>query len=185
MAAEAFRDDPRWPAGAERLLDAGQVAEALDDQARRLAAVLPVDAEVSFLALMKGGMYPTIALSRRLERALAVDYVHATRYRDRTRGGDIEWVHWPEPARLAEHVVVVDDIFDEGHTMAAVVERLKADGHRRVTTAVLALKRHERGLPRDWVDDHALEVPDRYVFGCGMDYRGLWRQLDDIWALPA
>lgn len=185
MAVEAVRRDPCWPSGAERLIGAGQVAAALDDQARRLAARLPADVDVSLVALMKGGMYPTVALSRRLERALAVDYVHATRYRDRTQGGDIEWVHWPDPARLGDYVVVVDDIFDEGHTMAAVVERLKSDGHLRVMTAVLALKRHDRGLPRDWVDDHALEVPDRYVFGCGMDYRGLWRQLDDIWALPA
>lgn len=182
---EAENPDPHWPTGAECLYSSSEIARALDTQARRLAAAVVPGEVLSMVALMKGGMYPAIELSRRLERALRIDYVHVTRYREATRGGELHWAHWPDDLPLDGHVILVDDIFDEGFTMAAVAERLREQGATRITTAVLARKRHDRGLSRDWVDDHALEVPDRYVFGCGMDYRGLWRQLDSVWALPS
>lgn len=182
---DRVEDHPRWPSGAECLFTPDQVARALDAQADRIGQSVGRDDVLSIIALMKGGMYPAVELSRRLGEALRIDYVHATRYREATSGGEIHWEHWPQDLSLGDHVVLVDDIFDEGYTMAAVSERLREQGVRDVTTAVLVRKQHERGLERDWVDDHALEVPDRYVFGCGMDYQGLWRQLDGIWALPA
>ena len=79
---------------------------------------------------MKGGMYPAVELSRRLGGALRMDYVHATRYREATSGGEIHWQHWPDSLELGDHVVLVDDIFDEGYTMAAVAERLRCAGRR-------------------------------------------------------
>lgn len=174
-----------WPDGAECLFTPEDVSRALDAQAERVARLVGEGEVLSMVALMKGGMYPAIELSRRIDSALRIDYVHATRYREATSGGEIHWQHWPANLSPADHVVLVDDIFDEGHTMAAVTQRLREQGVDQVTTAVLVRKRHDRGLDRDWVDDHALEVPDRYVFGCGMDYQGLWRQLDGIWALPS
>lgn len=185
MAVEEPAQNPRWPAGAECLFEPGAVARALDAQAERLAVFAESSEVPCLVALMKGGMYPAVELSRRLTGALRLDYVHATRYREATRGGEIDWVHWPDELPSRSHIVLVDDIFDEGHTMAAVVDRFRRRGVERISTVVLARKQHRRGLPRDWVDDAALEVPDRYVFGCGMDYRGLWRQLDAIWALPS
>lgn len=182
---ESPTSNRHWPAGAECLFDAGQVASALDAQAERVGRLAGPDELISVVALMKGGMYPAIELTRRLPNALCFDYVHATRYREATRGGEIHWQHWPDELTPGDRVVLVDDIFDEGYTMQAVFERLREQGVANITTVVLARKQHQRGLDRDWVDDHAMEVPDRYVFGCGMDYQGLWRQLDAIWALPA
>lgn len=182
---DSLHDNPRWPAGAECLFGAEEVSRALDAQAERIGRLVEADEVLSVIALMKGGMYPAVELSRRLGSALRIDYVHATRYREATSGGEINWKHWPEDLSLGDQVILVDDIFDEGHTMAAVLKRLHEQGVQHVTTAVLVRKQHDRGLDRDWVDDHALEVPDRYVFGCGMDYQGLWRQLDAIWALPS
>lgn len=172
-----------WPEKAERIVSAEQVSAAMDQQARRLEAMLPVDEAVTVVALMNGGMYPTVELTRRICRPLRFEYVHATRYRGQKTGSEIDWVYMPACERLLGHVLLIDDIFDEGYTMDAVRERLLADGVADVTTAVLALKRHDRGLARDRVDDFALEVPDRYVFGCGMDLHGYWRQLDEIWAV--
>lgn len=174
-----------WPEGAQSLFTPEEVSHAFDAQAERIARLVGSNDVLSLIALMKGGMYPAIELGRRLDRALRIDYVHASRYREATSGGAIHWQHWPENFCPGDHVVLVDDIFDEGYTMQAVVNRLQEQGVQHVTTAVLVRKQHDRGLDRDWVDDHALEVPDRYVFGCGMDYQGLWRQLDGIWALPS
>lgn len=169
------------PEGAERLFDAAEVAAAYDALAERLDAVLP-DGPILLLTVMNGGLFPAVELARRLDRPLAMDYVHATRYRGGTRGGEIDWIRWPQLPEASQPVLLVDDIFDEGHTLAAVRERIAAQ--HPVTTAVLALKRHERGLPRDWIDHYGLEVPDRYVFGCGMDHAEQWRELPEIWALP-
>lgn len=171
-----------WPVGAERILDATTVADALSAQAQRLEQRLSAHERVTLMVLMNGGLYPAVELARRLKRPLLMDHVHATRYRGRTSGGELHWGRRPAPVDGA--VLLVDDIFDEGHTLKAVREQLLADGAEEVITAVLTVKAHDRGLPRDWVDDAALTVPDRYVFGCGMDWQGYWRQLDEIWALP-
>ena len=173
----------QWPAGAVRIVRKADVALALDGQAARLTDRLRDRERVTLLTLMNGGLYPAVELARRMQRPLLMDYVHATRYRGRTSAGDLHWVRWPE--RLTGTVLLVDDIFDEGYTLQAVREKLLQEGTEDVLTAVLTVKDHDRGLARDWVDDAALSVPDRYVFGCGMDWRGYWRQLDEIWALPA
>jgi hypoxanthine phosphoribosyltransferase len=170
-----------WPKGAECLIEPESVARALDAQADRLARRLTGHSDVTLMVLMNGGMWPGLELARRLDRPFRLDHVRASRYREALEGAEIEWGHWPE--RVQGTVVLIDDIFDEGHTMDAVAKRLRADGAEEVVTLAMALKQHDRGLPRDHIDDAAFEVPDRYVFGCGMDWKGLWRQLDGVWAL--
>ena len=174
--------DAAWPAGARLLYDADRVAAAVADQAGRLAPVLETRNPL-VLAVMTGGMFPTGELTRHFRFPLTVDYVHASRYRGETTGSDLHWSRAPGEGVAGRHVLVVDDIFDEGTTLEAVVQRCREQGAADVTTAVLVRKLHDRGLPRDWIDDHALDVPDAYVFGCGMDYHEHWRHLPDIWAL--
>ncbi len=172
-----------WPKEAECLIAADAIGRAMDAQARRLEERLWQHERVTLMVLMNGGLYPAVELARRMQRPLLMDHVHATRYRGRTSGGSLHWGRWPSSVQGT--VLLVDDIFDEGHTLQAVRAKLLEDGADAVVTAVLTVKQHDRGLPRDWVDDAALVVPDRYVFGCGMDWQGYWRQLDAIWALPA
>ncbi|MCA1779594.1 MAG: hypoxanthine-guanine phosphoribosyltransferase [Xanthomonadaceae bacterium] len=169
------------PPNSTRLFDADQVQAAYDDLASRLNDSLP-DKEVMLLPVMTGGLFAAVELARRVRRPLQIDYVHASRYRGQTRGAKIQWLRWPELPHESRTILLVDDIFDEGYTLQAIRDRLQ--GHCQVVTAVLVRKQHARGLPRDWVDHHALEVPDRYVFGCGMDYREYFRELPEIWALP-
>ena len=169
------------PDGAECLFDENAVRSAYDSLAQRLEAALP-SGEVLMLTVMTGGLFPAVELASRLDRSMQIDYVHATRDRGAIRGGEIEWVRWPKLSDSRRTILLVDDIFDEGNTLAAVRDRLS--DHHDVITAVLARKLHDRGLPRDWVDHYGLDVPDRYVFGCGMDYQEHWRELPAIWALP-
>ncbi len=171
-----------WPEGAQRIIDARTVAQALDRQAERLERRMGGEPAL-VLAVMTGGMYPAVELSRRLKLPLRLDYVHATRYRGGTSGGEVDWVRKLDRLPMDRPVVLVDDIFDEGYTLEAIATHLLHLGVPELITAVLCRKMHDRGLPRDSVSDWALEVPDRYVFGCGMDYHGYWRQLDEIWAL--
>lgn len=171
--------------GAREIVPPAEVERAVTAQAERLAPVLSAR-NPQVVVAMNGGLYYAAALTRRWHFPMTLDYVHATRYRGTTRGSRLHWER-PLPASAigGRHVVLLDDIFDEGHTLAAIAQSCHDHGALSVLTAVLVRKVHNRGLPRDWVDDAALEVPDRYVFGCGMDYKEGWRQLPGIWEIDA
>ena len=170
------------PEGSSVLIAAEAVSKAYEDLAKRVDETVPAG-EVLMLPVMNGGMFPALELARRLPRRQRFDYVHATRYRGATRGDVLSWLHWPELPEQGMTVHLIDDIFDEGYTLQAICQRLPA--RFDVYTVVLACKQHDRGLPRDWVDFVGLEVPDHYVFGCGMDYSEYHRELDEIWTLNA
>lgn len=113
---------------------------------------------------------------------LQFDYAHATRYRG-TAGGELVWKHRPTTALYGRRVLLVDDILDEGYTLAAVKQWCLEQGATDVRIVVLAEKKHGRlieGIAADYV---GLEVPDRYVFGFGMDYNEQGRNLPGIYAL--
>ena len=79
-------------------------------------------------------------------------------------------------------VLILDDILDEGLTLAAIKARLVAQGAGRCLIAVLTEK--ELGRPKPVVPDFVgLRLPNRYVFGCGMDVKGAWRNLPAIYAV--
>ena len=141
------------------------------------------DEPVILVSVLTGAIIPAAWLATALKMPIQMDFVHATRYRGGLYGAELEYRVPPRLELKDKHVLIVDDIFDEGNTLAAIkgsVEKRKA---RSVKMAVLVRKDHDRGLPRDYVDFVGLDVPDVYVFGCGMDAYEQWRHLDEIWAL--
>lgn len=149
-----------------------------DEMTRDLGDKLPV-----FYCVMNGGLITTGHLLTRLGFPLEVDYLHATRYRGTTRGGELFWRVSPEIPMADRHVVIVDDILDEGATLAAILEYCRQAGAASISTAVLVDKRHDRkAVPHLKADYCSLEVVDRYVFGFGMDYKGYWRNAPGIFA---
>jgi hypoxanthine phosphoribosyltransferase len=167
---------------ADRVLDRG----AVDAAYARLAAAIHAGfagRNPLVLVCMVGGMIPAVALLSRLDIALELDYVHATRYRGGTTGHDVQWRVRPSRALAGRHVLVVDDILDEGYTLSAILDAARAAGAASVRSAVLVEKRHGRRAPGLVADFVGAEVPDRYVFGCGMDYKGWHRQLPAIYAV--
>lgn len=148
------------------------------DLAPRLAGKNPV-----VLAVMHGGAFAALELSKRFRFPHEFDYVHVTRYRGRERGGALEWRVRPSAALAGRTVLVVDDILDRGHTLRALAAELRRIGVAEQLTAVLVAKRHAGPKRAPAVDAVGVEVDDVYVFGCGMDYRGHWRGLAAIHAL--
>ncbi len=134
------------------------------------------------LCVMGGAVVFAGQLLPRLAFPLEFDYLHCTRYRDETRGGEIEWAALPRKSLEGRVVLLLDDILDEGHTLAAVKARLLEMGAAEVRIAVLADKELGRVKPigADYV---GLSLPNRYVLGMGMDAYGLWRNLPGIYAL--
>lgn len=166
---------------ADRLYSEAQVEAALDRLAADITGAL-ADQDPILLCVMLGGVVPTGKLLSRLAFPLRLDYVHATRYEGATQGGDLRWVARPQSNLQGRAVLLIDDILDEGHTLAAVHEACLTLGAARVQSAVLVEKRHTRKAAYR-ADFIGLEVEDRYVFGYGMDYKGYLRNAPGIFAV--
>lgn len=175
---------PMLAAGARRLFSEAQVTQALTRLAERLNNEFKGDEPVLVLGVMNGALVPLGQLLPQLQFALQLDYVHASRYGPGESGGELKWQRRPELSLRGRQVLVVDDILDRGITLAAIVAYCQGAGARTISTAVLARKQLP-SAPAIEADFVALEVPDCYVFGSGMDYRGLWRNLPGIYALPS
>ena len=116
---------------------------------------------------------------------LEFDYLHATRYRGSNQGGELVWKHRPATALYGRRVLIADDILDEGHTLAEVRRWCIEQGATDVRIAAMTVKDHDRcvaGIRADYV---GLHLPDRYVYGFGMDYHEQGRNLPAIYALKA
>lgn len=134
------------------------------------------------LIVMGGAVVFAGQLLPKLRMPLDLDYIHATRYGAATSGGGIEWRVEPPQGVRGRAVLVLDDILDGGQTMAAIRDRLLELGASSFHCAVLVEKilQKEKPLKADFV---GLTIPDRFVFGCGMDAKGYWRNLPEIRAM--
>ncbi len=151
----------------------------------RLAAEITAALSGSFplvLCVMRGGVVFAGQLLPRLRFPLEFDYIELTRYGASTRGGEIVWKVMPGIPVAGRTVLVVDDILDEGSTLAAIKDRLAASGASRVLCAVFSEKDTGRPKPAR-ADFTGVRLPNRYVFGFGMDVRGAWRNLPEVYAL--
>lgn len=134
------------------------------------------------ICVMGGGVVFAGQLLTQLSFPLELDYVHASRYQNNTVGLVLDWKALPKLDLSGRTVLIVDDILDEGITLLAIQEKCLALGAKQVLSAVLVEKTldHTKPIQADFV---GLEVPNRYVFGYGMDAYGWWRNLSSIYAL--
>ena len=166
---------------AERLCSAQFVSQAVSRVAQEITAQLGERYPV-VLSVMGGAIVFAGQLLPQLRFPLDLDYIHATRYRNSTQGQDIAWKVMPKEDVKGRVVLVIDDILDEGHTLVAVRDKLLQMGAAEFYCAVLADKEINQAKPIQ-ADFVGLQLPNRYVFGCGMDVHGMWRNLPEIYAL--
>ena len=166
----------------EEIVSEAQVNAAIGEMAGAIRAEISEDFPL-VLSVMGGAAVFTGMLLPRLDFPLEFDYIHLTRYRNATRGSaDMQWRVAPRESVKDRVVLVLDDILDEGETMAAIRDRILAMGAKRFLSAVLCEKTIAKQKPLR-ADFCGFAVPDRYVFGCGMDAKGYWRNLPTIRAL--
>ena len=178
-----LRDALQVRAQADCLHDAAAVQRAFDDLAARITQDYATSNPL-VLCVMNGGLYATSEIARRLDFPFEQDYLHATRYRGATAGGGLVWKRQPDAAVITgREVLVIDDILDEGHTLVAIRRALNEFRPESLRVAVLADKLHDRRAAGAHAEYVGLTVEDRYVFGCGMDYKEYWRQLPAIYAV--
>jgi hypoxanthine phosphoribosyltransferase len=164
---------------AECLVTREAMEAALDRMASEMTARLS-GTDPLVLCVATGGIVAAGQLLPRLPFQLRLDYIHATRYRGATRGSELHWVYRPTEAVRGQHVLIVDDILDEGTTLDAIVRACHEDGAVAVHTAVLVEKLRPHRCEADFV---AVRLEDRYLFGYGMDYRGYFRNSPGVFAV--
>ena len=170
---------------AELIFDADAVQKAVDKVAQQLNERFDNDDSEAFplvLGVMGGAVVFCGQLLTRLSFALEFDYMHVTRYGSKDQGGTIEWKVIPRSNVEGRTVIVLDDILDEGETLAHVKERLLHMGAKEVVIAVFADKDIGKSKPcrADYI---GLTLPNKFVVGYGMDAYGYLRNWPAIWAI--
>jgi len=156
------------------------IAGIADAIARDYKGEVPV-----FISIMNGALpfagQLALELGARGQDA-QFDYMQASRYHGET-GGELVWKHRPVSALFGRRVILVDDILDEGFTLQGVREWCLEQGATDVRIAVLTVKQHDRALPGVKADYAGIDLPDRFVFGFGMDVNESLRSLPAIYAM--
>lgn len=171
-------------AQADLLVDRPTIDKAIagiaDAIARDYKGEVPV-----FLSIMNGALpfagQLALELGARGQDA-QFDYMQASRYHGET-GGELVWKHRPVSALFGRRVLLVDDILDEGFTLQGVREWCLEQGATDVRIAVMTVKKHDRCLSGVKADYAGIELPDRFVFGFGMDVSESLRSLPAIYAM--
>ena len=168
---------------ARQLFSLDELDQAIGRLASEISADL-ADKDPLLITVMNGGVFLAGRLLPLLDFPLEMDYLHATRYRGETSGGQIQWLATPETPLLDRHVLIIDDILDVGSTLMAIIDACQAQQPASVRTAVLVDKQHDRkavaGLKADYT---GVQAEDAYLFGAGMDYKGYWRNAPGLFAV--
>lgn len=138
---------------------------------------------VTIVAVLTGSLVLLADLIRQLEMPLRVGLIQASRYRtpDEPRS-DYATTQASLPNLKNRHVLVIDDIFDTGHTLVEVLAQLLTHEPASLRSAVLMKKtgRSEVPIVPDFV---MFEIPDEFVVGYGLDYENRFRNLPFVAAL--
>ncbi len=137
------------------------------------------------LSVMGGAVVFTGQLLPQLDFPLDFDIVQASRYGSATVGTQLTWRVAPRDNIQGRHVLILDDILDEGITLAAIVDLVKSHGALSVECAVFCVKDYgeeinaKKPLKARYV---GITVPNKFIYGYGMDVSGAWRNLPAIYA---
>jgi hypoxanthine phosphoribosyltransferase len=145
----------------------------LADDVRQAVGAKPL----TVVGVLTGSIMVVADLIRRLEGPVQVSMVSASSYRGTaTRPGELELRLDLLPDLNGQDVLLVDDIFDTGHTLAALLEELSRRGAASVRSLVLLAKKGRAEVPirPDFV---GFDIPDEFVVGYGLDFDGAWRHL--------
>ena len=166
---------------AELIRSADEVQAAVRRVAHAINTTL-ADQHPLVLSVMGGAVVFTGQLLPMLEFPLDFDYLHVSRYGNQKQGGELHWKVAPRENVRGKIVLVVDDILDEGETLHAIRQRVLELGASKFYSAVFADKEIGKDKPirADYV---GMELPNRFVFGYGMDINGAWRNLPAIYAV--
>ena len=179
-----YKETMRLMEQAEEIHSSVEVNQAVDQVAAQITEEYQHKQPI-LLCLMNGGLYFMGMLIQRLSFPLEQDFFQVSRYRGNKKGhSTLEWKAYPQTEVKGRHIIIVDDILDEGPTLSAIIQYLKTQEVASVKSAVLVDKVHDRREPEGFCADFTgLKVKDLFLVGCGMDFQGYFRNLPGVYAL--
>ena len=133
------------------------------------------------ITVMNGALIFSGNLIPLLKFPLQCDYIHATRYNDSTLGKDtVVFKSKPTIDLTNRTILILDDILDEGITMKCINEFIAEQGAKEIINCFLFKKDISRKIQFSNIY-YGIKVPNKYIFGMGMDVKGLWRNMLDIY----
>lgn len=159
-----------------------EVADALARMAHEIESRV-ADRDPVVIAVLQGGAFTAVNLCAHFEFPYEYDYVHATRYGASLSGGELTWLRKPDDVLAGRTVLLIDDVLDRGVTLNEICREVERSGPAELLVAVLVRKRLASAQLGPEPDFIGLSSDDSYLFGCGMDYKGYWRGLPEIFAV--
>jgi hypoxanthine phosphoribosyltransferase len=158
-----------------------QIQDAIDKVAADIR-LKEAGRPLTVIAIMTGSIVFLADLMRKLDQPIRVGVVQTSSYRGGTQRGALTINSDMLLDVEGRDVLLVDDIFDTGHTLNEVVAMIDDLGPKSIKSAVLLLKRgrQEVQMRPDYV---GFEIPDEFVVGYGLDYRDMYRNLPYLAAL--
>jgi hypoxanthine phosphoribosyltransferase len=168
---------------AECLHDMSAINKALDKMGSEITAKLG-ESNPIIICVMTGALVAMGHLLTRLNFPLEIDYIHATRYRGSSRGGDLHWLVEPRRDLKDRAILIVDDIMDGGLTLSAIIDYCKQAQAKEVYSAVMVNKKRQREPGVEFEPDfYGVTTADRFLIGFGLDYEEYFRNLPGIYAV--
>ncbi|MBL4621692.1 MAG: hypoxanthine-guanine phosphoribosyltransferase [Immundisolibacteraceae bacterium] len=166
---------------ADLLVKKSEIEQAITELASAITRDYSQRNPLLLLAL-KGGCHLGVKLMEQLDFPLQIDVLQMTRYRDGLSGGSLQILAEPATPLVDRSVLIVDDILDQGITLQGMMDYCNDQQPTSVGSVVLVDKQCNRPIEIS-ADYVGLQAPDRYLFGCGMDYKGYWRNLPELYAV--
>lgn len=140
------------------------------------------DCELTVIAILNGSLVFMADLMRRIQLPLRLDCLRVASYHGKAETSGEVIFKQVAPDVKDRHVLILDDILDSGHTLAAIREKLQAAGPRSIKVCVLLSKKKQRAREVD-ADYLGFEIEDEFVVGYGLDYDERYRNLSCIGVL--
>lgn len=166
------------------LINESQIRERVDELGKQLSADYR-DKPLTIIGVLTGSIVLLADLIRAIDVPLRVGLVQASSYSgQRTERGELTVNDQLVPDVTGRDVVLIDDIFDTGHTMHTLVDTIRRFEPRSVKSAVLLWKQ-ERTEVEMQPDYFCFRIPNEFVVGYGLDYNDDYRHLPHIAVLES
>jgi hypoxanthine phosphoribosyltransferase len=164
------------------LFDERTILRRLDEMAAQISKDYR-DRELTVIAVLNGSLMFMADLLRRIPLPLKLDCLSVASYHGKAEtSGEVIFKQVALPDLMDRHILILDDILDSGHTLAAIRERVETAKPRSVRCCVLLSKKKQRARRVD-ADYVGFEIADEFVVGYGLDFMERYRNLPCIGVL--
>lgn len=154
-------------------------------QVRRVASEINLDYQGEsplFLVVLNGAFIFAADLMREISLPSEVSFVKLASYEGTSTTGTVREVIGLNTDITGRPVIIVEDIVESGITMAHMIDTLKKQNPKSIDICTLLLKPQKMEVKLD-IRYVAMEIPNDFILGYGLDYNGLGRGLKDIYTL--